>query len=77
MGSSLGKVPWYFWLILLYFGYPTLLSWLSSPILLYPLITFLGIIALLHTLGILGPMWAAAKITYSTFAGKIKIPFFN
>ena len=54
------QIPWYMYLLLAFFASDNILSWLSSPIIFYPLMLVLGAFAMLYSAGlgpIMGPLF--------------------
>ena len=55
-------MPWYFWVVAVFFGYEKVLSWLFSPLLLYPLGLMGGCLAILHSVGLSGVVLNAVRL---------------
>lgn len=55
-------MPWYFWLVAAFFGYEKVLSWMFSPIFLYPIVLAGGCMAVLHSVGLSGVVLSALRL---------------
>lgn len=58
-----GGVPIYFWALFVFFAYDDIFRYLASPIFFYPLVFFGMCAALLQSLGLLMPLYQAARIS--------------
>lgn len=74
-GRGGGKVPWYFWLVALFFGYEKLLSYVYSPIILYPLVLLGGVLAMLHSMGLSGVVLGAGRLGINRFFRRMNLNF--
>ena len=55
-GKGSGQVPTLLWIVLAYFAYEDILTWLRSPVLFYPLVCVTGILCIIYYMGI-GPLF--------------------
>ena len=52
---SSGNVPWWLYVVLVYFSYDDIFRMLANPLLFYPLMFIFSIVAMLYSMG-LGPI---------------------
>lgn len=60
-----GGIPYYFWIIFVFFAYDDILRWLSTPILFLPLVFLATAALLLQSLGLLMPLIQTARIMFN------------
>ena len=68
-------MPWYFWVFALFFGYEKILSYVYSPMILYPLVMVGGVFAMLHSLGLSGVVVSALRLTLNRFFRRMNLNF--
>lgn len=76
--NSTGDIPWWVWLLLIWFGHDNVLSWIASPFFFWPLLMLAAIASILYSMGILGLIielsMPVVKGTVNSLLAKTPIP---
>jgi hypothetical protein len=76
--SEMANIPKWLWIVLVFFMYDDVLRWLATPILFYPLMLILGLVAVCFTIGhgdvpkaVVAGLWQLIRIFLGPYLQKI------
>ena len=69
------SIPWWIYLVLVFFAADNVLSWLTSPFIFYPLIIVLGFVSILYSMGLGGVMLVVIRQSANLILRRVGIDF--
>mmetsp|Transcript_45372 Transcript_45372/g.33152 ORF Transcript_45372/g.33152 Transcript_45372/m.33152 type:complete len:114 (-) Transcript_45372:27-368(-) len=72
---SATSIPWWIYALLAFFAMDNVMSWISSPLIFYPLMMVFGVISMLYAMGLGGVMLPLARQSINLALRRVNVNF--